>query len=228
MNLIFVDLLQSQQDTSVGVESPSIPFLSTQATSVGVGSLSIPFLSTQATEGRNFEHNTPSKHKERRTWTPTDDVVLISSWLNTSKDPLVGNEQRSIAFWKRVAAYFAASPKLSGCEKREPSHCKQRWHKINDLVSKFSGAYEAATREKSSGKNENDVIKLAHKIFFTNHNKKFTMFGRSCKITRSGVPFPRPKMMAAPRRGSDEGSQSASSQANETDSAIDDEGSNFP
>ncbi|KAF2614466.1 hypothetical protein F2Q70_00010212 [Brassica cretica] len=31
-------------------------------------------------------------------------------------------------------------------------------------------------------------------------------------------------MMAAPRRGSDEGSQSASSQANETDSAIDDEG----
>uniref|UniRef100_A0A0D3E5Q9 Myb-like domain-containing protein n=1 Tax=Brassica oleracea var. oleracea TaxID=109376 RepID=A0A0D3E5Q9_BRAOL len=158
MNLNFVDLLQSQQDTSVGVEFPSIPFLS-----------------TQATEGRNFEHKTPSERKERRTWSPTDDVVLISSWLNTSKDPLVGNEQRSVAFWKRVAAYFEASPKVGGCEKRESSHCKQRWQKINDLVSKFAGAYEAATREKRSGQNENDVLKLAHEIFFTNHNKKFTL-----------------------------------------------------
>uniref|UniRef100_A0A0D2ZXL7 Myb-like domain-containing protein n=1 Tax=Brassica oleracea var. oleracea TaxID=109376 RepID=A0A0D2ZXL7_BRAOL len=86
-----------------------------------------------------------------------------------------GNEQRSVAFWKRVAAYFEASPKVGGCEKREPSHCKQRWQKINDLVSKFAGAYEAATREKRSGQNENDVLKLAQEIFFTNHNKKFTL-----------------------------------------------------
>nr|VDC95570.1 unnamed protein product [Brassica oleracea] len=50
---------------------------------------------------------TPAERRERRKWTPTDDIVLISSWLNTSKDPVVGNEQRSGAFWKRIAAYFA-------------------------------------------------------------------------------------------------------------------------
>uniref|UniRef100_A0A0D3D9D3 Myb-like domain-containing protein n=1 Tax=Brassica oleracea var. oleracea TaxID=109376 RepID=A0A0D3D9D3_BRAOL len=152
VNINFVDLLQSQQDTS-----------------------SIPFLTTQATEGINFQQETSSGRKERRTWSPTDDIVLISSWLNMRKDPLVGNEQRSIAFWKRIAAYFAASPKLAGSEKRESSHCKQRWHRINDLVSKFCGAYEAATIEKSSGQNENDVLKLAHEIFFTNYKKKFTL-----------------------------------------------------
>ena len=70
---------------------------------------------------------------------------------------------------KRIDVYFSASPKLAGCEKREASHCKQRWHKMNDLVCKFCGAYEAATREKSSGQNENGVLKLAHEIFFTNH-----------------------------------------------------------
>ena len=124
----FVDLLQSQQESSTGLESSSI----------------LPF-GTHASEGSNFEQHSPATRTPIRAWTPTDDVVLISSWLNTSKDPVVGNEQRSVAFWKRVASYFSASPKLAGCEKREPSQCKQRWHKINDLVCKFCGAYESAT-----------------------------------------------------------------------------------
>uniref|UniRef100_A0A0D3DN48 Myb-like domain-containing protein n=1 Tax=Brassica oleracea var. oleracea TaxID=109376 RepID=A0A0D3DN48_BRAOL len=69
------------------------------------------------------------ERKERRSWTPTDDVVLISSWLNTSKDAVVGNKQKFVAFWKRIADYFDASPKLAGCEKRQPMHCKQRKNK---------------------------------------------------------------------------------------------------
>uniref|UniRef100_A0A0D3AV34 DDE Tnp4 domain-containing protein n=1 Tax=Brassica oleracea var. oleracea TaxID=109376 RepID=A0A0D3AV34_BRAOL len=60
--------------------------------------------------------------KERRKRSPTEDVVLISAWLNTSKDPVVGNEHKAIAFWKRIAAYFGSSPKLVGLQKREPSH----------------------------------------------------------------------------------------------------------
>lgn len=64
---------------------------------------------------------------------------------------------------------------MAGCEQREASHCKQRWHKMNDLVCKFCGAYEAATREKTSGCNENDVLKRALEIFYNNHKKKFTL-----------------------------------------------------
>ncbi|XP_013617062.1 PREDICTED: glutathione S-transferase T3-like [Brassica oleracea var. oleracea] len=59
---------------------------------------------SQATEGCNFEESSPTERKERRSWSPIEDVVLISSWLNTSKDPVVGNEQRSVSFWKRIAA----------------------------------------------------------------------------------------------------------------------------
>ena len=148
MNLNFVDLLQSQQDSGISFESSPIPLFG-----------------TQATDGSNFKQDSPVERKERRTWTPTDDVALISSWLNTSKNAIVGNEQRSVAFWKMIAAYYSASPKIAECDKREASHCKQRWHKINDLVCKFCGAYEAATRE----------IKHAHEIFFNNHKKKFTL-----------------------------------------------------
>ncbi|XP_048613272.1 glutathione S-transferase T3-like [Brassica napus] len=129
----------------------------------------------QAISGSNFEPDSPAESRGRRTWTPTDDNVLISAWLNTSKDLVVGNEQRSVAFWKRIAAYYSASPKIAECDRRESSQCKQRWHKINDLVGKFCGAFEAATRVKTSGQNETDVLKHAHEIFFNNYKKKFTL-----------------------------------------------------
>ncbi|XP_024013517.1 glutathione S-transferase T3-like [Eutrema salsugineum] len=80
---------------------------------------------------------------------------------------------KSGTFWRRIALYFAANQK--GGEIRESGQCKQRWHKINDLVCKFCGAYEAATRERTSGQNENDIFKNAHAIFFNLHKKKFTL-----------------------------------------------------
>ncbi|XP_013583261.1 PREDICTED: glutathione S-transferase T3-like [Brassica oleracea var. oleracea] len=136
----FVDLLNSQQETVFGFVQDSGEVSSSQ----------VSLFSSQATEAE-----TPGERKERRSWTPVDDVALVSAWLKISKDPVVGNEQRAGAFWKRVAAYFAVSSKVAGSEPRESSHCKNRWQKINDQVNKFCGAYDSATREKSSGQNEN-------------------------------------------------------------------------
>jgi len=101
--------------------------------------------------------------------------VLISAWLNTNKDPVVSNEQKAGAFWSRIAAYYAASPKVERGDKREPLQCKQRWQKLNDLVCKFCGSYAAATRQKTSGQSESDIVKLAHKIFFNDNKLKFNL-----------------------------------------------------
>ncbi|XP_013624009.1 PREDICTED: glutathione S-transferase T3-like [Brassica oleracea var. oleracea] len=43
------------------------------------------------------------------------------------------------------------------------------------MVGKFCRAFEAATREKTSGQNDTDVLKHAHEIFFNNYKKKFTL-----------------------------------------------------
>ncbi|KAL0863847.1 hypothetical protein Bca101_042965 [Brassica carinata] len=150
-----VDLLNCQQTVSFGNYEDSVFLSSSQ----------VPFLGRDSAATR----------REQRKWMPEDDLILISSWLNTSKDAVVGNEQKSGTFWKRVAAYFAASPHVAGSEPRETSHCKQHWHKMNDLVCKFVGSYDAATRAKTSGQNDDDLVKEAHKIFFANHNKKFTL-----------------------------------------------------
>ena len=147
----FVDLLQSQQSV--------------------FGSSEVPIFGTQ----QILDAESPVVRRERMKLTPSDDILLISSWLNTRKDPVVGNEQRSSAFWKRIAAYFAASQKVTECERREPMHCKQRWQKINDVVCKLCGSYEAATREKTNRQNETDVLKKAHEIFYNNNKKKFNL-----------------------------------------------------
>ncbi|XP_013626351.1 PREDICTED: glutathione S-transferase T3-like [Brassica oleracea var. oleracea] len=115
------------------------------------------------------------KPLERRKWVVKEDLVLISAWLNTSKDPIVANEQKAGAFWKRIEEYFNSSPQLIGAVPREWGQCKQRWGRVNEQVCKFVGCNEAALKEQTSGQNENDVMKASHDIFLNDYNNKFTL-----------------------------------------------------
>ncbi|XP_018479747.1 glutathione S-transferase T3-like [Raphanus sativus] len=209
----FVELLNSQQNVVFGSQSEG---------SVSLSASQAPLVASQ---------EAPAERKGRRTWTTTDDIVLISSWLNTSKDPLVGNEQKCTAFWQRIADYFSASPKVAGGKKITKTQCKQRWHKMNDKVNKFCGAYEAATRNRTSGMNEDDVLKMAHDIFLNNHQKKFT-FEHAWKELRDDQKWCLLSVngSSSKRRKFDNGSHSESSHAatNETNASVDAEGTPRP
>ncbi|XP_013617754.1 PREDICTED: glutathione S-transferase T3-like [Brassica oleracea var. oleracea] len=132
----FVNLLTSQSSQTIDVESSEVPRFSSQSSE-------------------------SPKPVERRKWTQKEDIVLISAWLNTNKDPIVSNEQKAVAFWKRIEEYFNSSPQLSGFPPRE--------------VCKFVGSYEAALKAQASGENDNDVMKTAHDIFFNDYQVKFTL-----------------------------------------------------
>ena len=163
----YVGLLNSQQGN---VLHENFPYESYHS------SVHFPPFSSQQSEVPPLSEDTPVDRKERRKWSPADDEVLISAWLNTSKDAVVGNEQNKGTFWKRVGEYYAASPHgREDVEKREHLHCKQRWHRINDLTNKFCGAFAAAERQISSGQNDTDVLKMAHDIFYSDHNIKFNL-----------------------------------------------------
>ncbi|CAN7031536.1 unnamed protein product [Brassica oleracea var. botrytis] len=144
-SLGFMNLLSSQTSQPIDVGS------------IDVGSSTVP------------------KPLERKKWTTQEDIVLISAWLNTSKDPIVSNQQKLGSFWNRIAEYFNSSPQLSGFTPREWSQCKQRWGRVNEQVCKFVGSYEAALKEQASGQNENDAMKSAHDIFFNDYQLKFTL-----------------------------------------------------
>nr|VDD32764.1 unnamed protein product [Brassica oleracea] len=144
---------------------------------------------------------------------------------------MVKHEQRSGAFWKRIAAYFAASQKVAGWERRETMHCKQRWQKINDLVCKFCGSYEAATREKTSGQNETDVLKKAHEIFYNKHQKKFNLEHAWMELRndQNWCDLSSSKQYgSSKKRKLGDGAQSSTSHTTESKTSEADEGTNRP
>ena len=67
----YVNLLCSQ--SSVDLESPEPIWFSSQGPNESV---------------------VESAVKKRRKWSPKEDKILIGAWLNTSKDPVVSNEQK--------------------------------------------------------------------------------------------------------------------------------------
>ena len=208
----FVDLLNSQQD-------PFLPEPCPYASYSHGGQLissQLPVFSTQCTETSSFCEDSPTEHRERKKWTVTDDLVLISAWLNTSKDPVVVNEQKACAFWKRIADYYADSPKVERGAKREAIQCKQMWQKMKDLVCKFCGSYSAATRQKTSGQNEADTVKPTHEIFYNDHKIKSNLHHaweklkndqKWCEVASAKIDG------NGKKRKCDDGAQSESSQA---------------
>ena len=115
-------------------------------------------------------------------------------------------------FWKRIAGYFASCPKVAGLQKRGATQCKQRWRKLNEGVCKFVGCFDAARKQKSSGQSEDDVLKMAHEIFF---KVKFTLEHAWLELRHDqkwcGASETKDKVSSKRRKLNDQSQQSASS-----------------
>ena len=84
----FMDLLQSQQEDMSQFAS---------------GSTEVPAFSSQLSEeGSDLEGSEdevkPKQSISRKKWTAKEDIVLVSAWLNPSKDPVIGNDQQGQSF----------------------------------------------------------------------------------------------------------------------------------
>ncbi|XP_013633471.1 PREDICTED: glutathione S-transferase T3-like [Brassica oleracea var. oleracea] len=169
---IFTRFLLSQN--TVDLDSPEPFWFGSQGPDESGSEVPVasPVLSGTDVSAKSGVNSNPS---ERRKWTPTEDKIFIGAWLNTSKDPVVSNEQKAGAFWFRIVEYYNSSPLLAGTIRRELMSCKQRWARINGDVAKFAGSYDAALREQRSGQNDDDVMKTALDIFFKTVGYKFTM-----------------------------------------------------
>ncbi|XP_033138790.1 glutathione S-transferase T3-like [Brassica rapa] len=163
-NTPYMNLLFSQTQTPVDLDSPEPLWFGSQGPRESV----VPPVVEPVVESGG-------ESGLRRKWTSMEDKILIGAWLNTSKDPIISNEQKAGSFWRRIVDYYNASPQLVGTVPRELGSCKQRWGRINTEVSKFTGCYDAALREQRSGQNDDDVMKAALEIFFKTTDSKFSM-----------------------------------------------------
>ena len=91
----YLGLLHSQQPSVV---HENFPFESFHSRTVNLGASELPPFSSQQTDPPTQPEVTPVERRERKKWTPADDEVLISAWLNTSKDAVVANDQNARTF----------------------------------------------------------------------------------------------------------------------------------
>ncbi|XP_021759588.1 glutathione S-transferase T3-like [Chenopodium quinoa] len=113
-----------------------------------------------------------------RGWSRSETAALISAYMNTSTDIIIGTNQKKGVFWNRVLDAYDAARESNPVEisLRTISSLKGRWMRISEAVLKWCGSYDKARKRKGSGYNEDDVIQQAHKIHENSKWDKFRSF----------------------------------------------------
>nr|POE64311.1 glutathione s-transferase t3 [Quercus suber] len=85
-----------------------------------------------------------------------EDNILVSAWLNTSIDPVHGNELKHERFWAKIWQYFCqCSPSGST---RTAGSLQSRWGIINRETSRFCGFITALEATPHSGTTKQDKV----------------------------------------------------------------------
>ncbi|XP_058775486.1 glutathione S-transferase T3-like [Vicia villosa] len=149
--------ITSQYTHSMGtndvVESPNVesesPIGSTTDSQVPVFSIQDGLENiTFAKEG---ERSTQKKQRVR--FLEEEDKLLIQTWLNISKDSVVGVDQKADSFWSRI---------------------KEGYNNYRGPLT-VRECYKLAVANKKSGQSETDVMDEARKIFVQVRHQRFTM-----------------------------------------------------
>ena len=88
----------------------------------------------------------PRLRKSQRTknFSVKENKLIVSVWLNTSKDAIIGNEQQGGAFWQIILQYLKLH--RGNHEERSQSSIKSRWSYINAKCNKFVGFHSQIER----------------------------------------------------------------------------------
>ena len=97
------------------------------------------------------------KSQRIKNFSVEEDKLIMSVWLNMSKDAITENEQQGGAFWQRILQYL----ELHGGnhEKRSQSSIKSRWTDINAKYSKYVGFHSQIERLRQSGHTEQNNVR---------------------------------------------------------------------
>ncbi|KAJ1440018.1 putative glutathione S-transferase [Sesbania bispinosa] len=119
----------------------------------------------------NEEQRLGGRTKSKARFTMEEDSFLIQSWLNVSKDAIVGIDQKAKSFWRRIRHNY--NEYCGEHQERGPIALKSRWQNLNVTVQKFVGCYKQAVVAQKSGTTENDVINHALAIFSQDEGDAF-------------------------------------------------------
>ncbi|XP_021772580.1 glutathione S-transferase T3-like [Chenopodium quinoa] len=159
----------------------------------------------------------PTEEPDKKIWDDAETTALISVYMNTTNDQIIGTNQKSNVFWQRVLASYEDARKSNPKEIpiRTVGSLKGRWLRIAPAVVKWCGSIDKARM--CSGQNADDVIAEAHKIHKNSYGKfqfykewlQLKKWDRYCSILEQkvhvlgrGRPSKKPTMVNTPESDS--------------------------
>ena len=68
-------------------------------------------------------------------FTVEEDILIVSAWLNTSMDPITGNQQKHNTYWDKIYEYF--EKEKTSCTSHTANFLMHRWSTIQLKTNKF-------------------------------------------------------------------------------------------
>ncbi|XP_057432843.1 glutathione S-transferase T3-like [Lotus japonicus] len=121
--------------------------------------------------------------QQRLKWCENDDIILLQTWLNISKDSVTGTDQKAEAFWRRVEHQYNKYRKV-GSPERKWSQLKSRYHTLSKAVSIFVGCYKKVTNPPKSGYSERDIMADACSLYNAMEKTKTFNFEHAWRVLK--------------------------------------------
>ncbi|XP_047948845.1 glutathione S-transferase T3-like [Salvia hispanica] len=115
-------------------------------------------------KGRAAEPSAPAPkgRKSRTHYMATETLALASFWVDIDEDLVVGNNERKIGFWTRIAQrYNQDGVKHDGAPTHKAPELRKNFERVMFHIGKFHGIYENNCRMMSSGMGYDDVRDLS-------------------------------------------------------------------
>ncbi|GAB2293129.1 hypothetical protein Dimus_038247 [Dionaea muscipula] len=107
----------------------------------------------------------------KKNFSVSEDILICSAYLNTTKDAVIGIDQPSNRFWEKICKYIEDHG--SATVARSAASVKARWLEINKQCGKFIGCLSRIERLNQSGQTEQGRFTEALELYAYENNKSF-------------------------------------------------------
>ncbi|XP_075486254.1 glutathione S-transferase T3-like [Primulina tabacum] len=132
----------------------------------------MPFTSPMSNEPATptFVPKTQLSDRESPIETKIEDEVLARSFVTISDDPIIGNDKKVHAFWRRVASYYNEN-RPPGSNTISENVIRSHWHNtIQKKVYRFNANYNSVYSSYRSGHSDEDILRFAYKNYQSENN----------------------------------------------------------
>lgn len=93
--------------------------------------------------------------------------------MNTSKDPIHGNDKSRETFWGQISERF--NKNIEEHLRRDINQLKIHWGRLNRCLTEFNGFYSKVTKVNKSGYSDDMLIEEAQQMYKKKYGKLFTL-----------------------------------------------------